>query len=137
MGFDLQWDRDEGGGGYYHFNLGGMELMLRILDRTGVVDWTVAPPWGDGLTRREQERVLAFRSPRRGQVPAAKFCTNDGWLVTSTECRLLAAALATRGAAALGRLRMTKAGRARWTAEAEAFARYCRGAARQGGFRVW
>lgn len=94
MGFDLQWERDEGDGGSYHFNLGRM-----------------------GLT--------------------AKFCTNDGWLVTSTECRLLAAALATRGAAALGRLRMTKAGRASWTAEAEAFARYCRRAARQGGFRVW
>jgi hypothetical protein len=137
VGFDLRWVRGRSRRADHHFNLAGMGVMREILHRTGVLDWKVAPAWDDGLTRREVERILAFRSPRRDRVPAAKLCTNDGWLLTPAECRLLAAALETRGAAAVARLKMTRAARAGWTAAVADFARYCRGAARAGGFRVW
>jgi len=40
--------------------------------------------------RRRHDEVLATRSPKKGLVGAAKFLSNDGWLVTPDECTAIA-----------------------------------------------
>lgn len=40
-----------------------------------------------------RDAVRAVRSPNPARVPTAKFCSNDGWLVTPDECLVLARGL--------------------------------------------
>jgi hypothetical protein len=137
MGYDLQWVNDRRARGYRRYNLGGMQVLRDILRAAGALDARSTPrPSPSGRATRA---VLAFRSVRPGRVPLLKLVTNDGWVVTPAECRLLARALEERGARAIARL--ARAGRLEdpeyWSRDILAFARYCRGAAAAGGFRVW
>jgi hypothetical protein len=43
--------------------------------------------------QEEMDKLLASRSPAIGRVPAYKFASNDGWIVTSQECELISKAL--------------------------------------------
>ena len=38
---------------------------------------------------RKRDEVLAQTSPDEGRVPYWKFCSNDGWIVTPDECRII------------------------------------------------
>jgi hypothetical protein len=40
-----------------------------------------------------QEALLETRSPKQGMVPAFKFGSNDGWVVTDEECAIVCTAL--------------------------------------------
>jgi hypothetical protein len=40
-----------------------------------------------------QEVLLEIRSPKQGMVPAFKFGSNDGWVVTVDECAIICAAI--------------------------------------------
>jgi hypothetical protein len=88
-------------------------------------------------------RATGRRSNSLGRVPAFKFLSNDGWLVTPDECQLIAdgldTALAKRRAELVRGLRAQGYSR---TAKTVAdlliwWAQYNRVAADHGGYRVW
>lgn len=43
--------------------------------------------------RNAQETLLQTSSPNQGQVPAFKFCSNDGWVVNAAECKAIHSAI--------------------------------------------
>lgn len=42
---------------------------------------------------KEEETLLAKESDKEGCIPIYKFTTNDGWIVTSNECEIIASTL--------------------------------------------
>jgi hypothetical protein len=100
----------------FRFNIEEMGLVRGML--RAVLDWdcTLPPPpvvaptvtaswnaWADGPrqegvpeppdvteARRAWDAVLATPSPVPNRVPAYKFQSNEGWIVTPAECLLLA-----------------------------------------------
>lgn len=136
MGFDLQWVKDDSARGYNRLSLSAMGAFVKILDAAALLDWT-EPAWERRRTMRDHQRLLGFRSRRRGRVPGIKFTTNDGWFVTAPECRILADGLEARGADAIEVTGFDAEVKASWHAARPALVRYFRRCARVGGFRVW
>jgi hypothetical protein len=98
-------------------------------------------PWRDAL-----ERWRRTPSTEPGRVPAFKFCTNDGWIVTPEECTIIANGLeagVTRSRRVLGRFRgivpsprrsgIPRDEAAQWILQ---WAGYNRAAAQLGGYSV-
>jgi hypothetical protein len=84
---------------------------------------------------RERDEILAQTSPDEGRVGYWKFCSNDGWLVTPDECRIIAETLSQNLAPELWDGLDLEEQHAR-----EALAQwigFARLAAENGGFRVW
>lgn len=91
--------------GYFKLNVWGMQMMRQIMDDAGVLDWETDVIESDFPTEipaepRERERVLkeiddllSIQSPDPTKVPATKFCTNDQWIVTENECRIISEAI--------------------------------------------
>lgn len=143
-------------------NLFRMEILMRSL--TNVVDWkaqhqpfprprpTAEADWDDDgrpLTDAAQafvaahERVLRASSPIPGRVPWFKFVTNDGWVVSAAEAKiLLDEARVVRAddmhpcRAALIR-DMGAAADSAWMATLDDFIDFVDVAAAEGGFRVY
>jgi hypothetical protein len=136
VGFDLQWVKDDSARGYHRLTHAATGSLVKILEAADLLDWA-EPAWERRRTRRDHEQLLQFRSRRRGRVPGIKFTTNDGWLVTAPECRILADGLEARGAAAIEATRFDAEARASWHAARSQLVRYFRRCARVGGFRVW
>jgi hypothetical protein len=113
-----------------------MGAFVKILDAADLLDWA-EPAWDQRRTSRDRERLLRFRARRRGRVPAIKFSTNDGWVVTAPECRILADGLEARGADAINATGFSSEAKLSWHSARPGLVRYFRRCARVGGFRVW
>lgn len=93
MGYDMYQGRD-GNGQYFRLNIWGMGEYREVMERHGMVDWSVDPPpdpedWDDDEQRlRWQTDVPA----KTFGIAGYKLCSNDGWLVTPEECRSALAA---------------------------------------------
>ena len=120
MGFDMQAVNDTTAAGYHHLNIWGMALVCQEMNTVGLLNYTPHTPWQQDMNEEEVRAVLAQRAPVVTQVPAFKFCSNDGWLVTPEECSLIAQ-----------RLRTSK------DVLAQGFANYCAQCVTLGGFEVW
>jgi hypothetical protein len=136
VGFDLQWVKDDSARGYHRLTHAAMGALAKILDTAELLDWA-EPAWERRRTQRDHQQLLRFRSRRPGRVPAIKFTTNDGWLVTAPECGILADGLEARGASAIEASAFDAEARASWHATQPELVRYFRRCARVGGFRVW
>jgi hypothetical protein len=98
MGYDMQAVNDQTDAGYFRLNIWGMGQMLKIMDSVELVDWeTSAPDWPDYPAGMSDEAYEALSRPLRARispnplkVPAYKFGSNDGWIVTPAECYLIA-----------------------------------------------
>lgn len=91
---------------YFRLNISGMGAMREVMEQAGAGTWEGEASWpeypgsehfnrhGDpvdevGLAYEAQ--VKALRMARTTTlVPLHKFCSNDGWVVTPGECRLIA-----------------------------------------------
>lgn len=79
---------------YFRFGWSGMALACDVLAQFDALDWETQP-WADlerASTDDELDAALAMRPPS-GRAGGWKFGTNDGWIVTPPECRVIAAAL--------------------------------------------
>jgi hypothetical protein len=102
--------RGDGVDPWFHLNWAMMDLVEELLDQAGVLDndtqGPVLPPHADKLdtatyeqvydaayNRWEAEQLVRATSLDAIKVPAVKFHTNEGWILTSRECRMLAGAL--------------------------------------------
>jgi len=104
MGYDMQWQKDGSNEGYFRANIWGMGELRHLMNRAGILDTTTAPPpWPeDGKDEEldDDERyekwkkdtipVRGYRSPDPGMVPIMKFGSNDAWIVTPEEARIIA-----------------------------------------------
>ncbi|QAV22798.1 hypothetical protein PH4a_05335 [Proteus hauseri] len=45
---------------------------------------------------KEEEAILAKESEKEGCIPIYKFATNDGWIITTKECEIIASTLTTK-----------------------------------------
>ena len=98
-------------GSYFRLNIWGMSVMRNIMFKAGVLDtefnyaeWPNRPDDneydddGEPITATAKAADAAADAIKashagNGRVPAFKFGSNDGWLVTPEECLTLAAAL--------------------------------------------
>lgn len=133
MGYDM-YAADNAGDdrvrddGYFRLNIWGMSKMVNIMEDLSMIDWEIkAPDWPDypnGMTDEEYERsTLPMRSMRSHdplRIPAFKFGSNDGWLVTPEECYMIA-----------HRLRSVP------NETAREFAGFCSRCVKRGGFVVY
>jgi hypothetical protein len=93
--FDEMYEADTN---YYRLNIWGMSTMRRIMDDAGLLEWSDAGEWPD-VDEEDPDaaaKVREWKSRGAGddqQVPAYKFGSNDGWIVTPDECRVIAAKL--------------------------------------------
>ena len=80
MGYDMYWAdgaNDADHREYYRFNIAGMQQMRQYMEQAKVLDF----------------KTNSTMSPNPGQVPAFKFCSNDGWHITPKECLAIALGL--------------------------------------------
>ncbi len=109
MGYDM-YVVDKSGNedkDYFRANIWGMQILRAAMKAVDVLDLeTEAPAFvkADGAEESEDDgekwqeanaHVLAFSSPEPNKVPIVKFCSNDGWVVTAEECKIIGDALAT------------------------------------------
>jgi len=125
MGYDLyirggEQSQDDG---YYRFNIWGMGRWRELAIKLDLLDFETENPFagdwdreveahrregrmetdedGDERLPREVVRALLGRESEGGRVPAFKFGSNDGWIVTPAECMMLDEALRSDEAKAL------------------------------------
>ena len=120
MSYSMQALTDPTGSGSWWFGVGGMAELRDRMRAAGVLDEETPMP----LRPAEDEAALlawrSQRSPNPGKVPAWKFSSNDGWVVTPEECALLVEGLSS--------------GEGSSTHE---FVDYCAACIYKGGFQVW
>lgn len=109
-------------------NMSDMQTMRRILMEVGVLADDQVPT-GEYCDRR----LLARRSATPHAVPIYKFATNDHWIVTPDECKLIAIALRDRGARAVRKVVKPQGD---WPAIVGAFAIFNAACADLGGYEV-
>lgn len=122
MAYYMQAEKDDSESGYFRLNIWDMAEMRAIMLKENLLDFQ---PYGDWPENNpaELEAFLAKRSLNPLQVPAYKFASNDGWLITPEECYLLAHRLRPLAQEMNGTV-----GR---------FADYVARCVNLGGFRVW
>lgn len=151
MGYDLYAAPSEGHDGYFRANITWMGALRAMLHGVGALS-TEEPP--TGLTG---EAAVEWASSGKG-LPIHKLCSNDGWVVSSAECRAAAAAVGDHSdeqiaAIALPIMEESFAYTASFNKEAvrpvtqddidalvgftRDFAAYCDRASRTGGFSVY
>jgi hypothetical protein len=81
-----------------------------------------------------QEVLLETRSPNTAMVPAFKFGSNDGWVITADECAIIGSAIERMLAHEQERMKACPTDEAR--ALLEDWLRYVRVAEETGGFTV-
>lgn len=122
---------------YFRLNIWGMSAMRQ--EMTEALDWShanspwPAPPEEGKRSKAEYEadvEAMLTGELESGQVPAYKFSSNDGWLITPRECRTIASVLER----ALPHLR--KGGDPAWRETVRLFIKFNRYAADHGGYRV-
>jgi hypothetical protein len=137
----------------YQLSGWGMGLVGKLMIVSGVLDVSIPMPklapsfmgrtvenlkalLGLGRVATLQER-LELSADDSNRVPAYKFSTNDGWLVTENECRAIAAALnaltpelkeLARGDSRISQAEFEKLGKS--------WAQYNEAASQNGGYRV-
>lgn len=72
---------------YLGLNIWGMRACRDAMTEGGVLDHETPLPHHAEAWNEVQ---LATRSADPNKVPAFKFCSNDGWIVTPEECHLIA-----------------------------------------------
>lgn len=106
MGYDMQWEKDGSDEGYFRANIWGMGTLRYTMYLAGVLDEEAEmPQWPERPKDLKEERdddpraielekqrdaTRATRSTDPGKVPIFKFGSNDGWIVTPEESRLIA-----------------------------------------------
>jgi hypothetical protein len=86
----IAWDKKW----YYRLNIFGMQEMREYMDRVRILDWSNGKPYpGNEATEEEYEAYLNQQSEQTGMVLGKKFCSNDGWLITTAECNIIAGML--------------------------------------------
>lgn len=120
MSYSMQAVNDLSEQGYWWFSIGGMaEMRDRMRDAHLLDDATPKSPRPAG----DDAALQAWRrqtSPNPRQIPAWKFESNDGWLVTPEECALLAESLDSSDGPST-----------------RYFVEYCAACINKGGFHVW
>lgn len=91
--------------GWVRLNLWSMQVIRKIMDMADLLDWetdleeedlpTEIPESGPERTAvlEKIDDLFSLQSPEPGKVPAAKFCTNDNWIVTKEESYFIAEGL--------------------------------------------
>jgi len=151
MGYDMQMREREGAAGYFRLNIFGMGTARKLMEQADVITWDETPDstdWsglddleeGDDGCQEAHDKVVGVLAPS-GRIPAEKFCSNDGWWVTSEECATngpkLLAFLADKEVVDIvdrGERRTLKADDLGYYKE---FAQFMVDAAECGGFEVW
>lgn len=98
---------------YFRLNISDMSICLAFMGAMGLLDaeeghgkfvskegyanTDAHDEWGDPVKVSQfftdQRAMKSKRSPISGQVPSFKFDSNDGWVVTSEECVVIADAV--------------------------------------------
>ncbi len=104
MGYDMHAvDGNDPDVGYFRANIWGMQFLRSVMKQADVFDFEQDPPEWPKVEQKEGESeddyeirrevtffpVVSACSPT-GKVPIYKFCSNDGRLVTSAECKVIA-----------------------------------------------
>ena len=92
MGYDMYFhDKgfDSGDEGYFRLNMGGMHWCSDEMAARGMTfDAGQHPPFPDNWDDKPAvDAVLSWHGPEMPGIPAHKFWSNDGWIVTPAECQ--------------------------------------------------
>lgn len=109
MGYDLAARRDRDN--MFHFSVGGMEVVYAVLSSLSILDNDYPfpqfpdhpgrehfdeydrPTTPQGRQYIEQWEKAASAHGHNGKVPAFKFRSMSGWVVTPEECKIIADAI--------------------------------------------
>jgi hypothetical protein len=109
MGYDMQWTKDGTDDGYFRANIWGMGTLRKVMDLAKLFSdddtQPLFPEPPKGILRedeyegempeeakafwKEHDAVLRTPSKGTGRVHWAKFCSNDGWIVTTEEAKII------------------------------------------------
>jgi hypothetical protein len=112
MGYDMQWTKDGEDDGYFRANIWGMGTLRRAMDLAKLFsdedEQITFPEAPEGVKHLDEykdgeeippevqkfweahDQTLKTPSKEAGKVHWAKFCSNDGWIVTTEEAKNIA-----------------------------------------------
>lgn len=97
--------------GYFRLNGSGMRIYLGVMEALGLaheqacpeIDWASLPDYDEGEDAYYEacDQLTGIHPGTDPTIPTFKFSSNDGWLVTPTECQAAVAAWKSHQAAGL------------------------------------